>query len=160
MAKAILICGRIGSGKSVYAEKLRLENKAAVLSCDEITLAVSSGCPGEILPAVKEMLFRKSLELLETDIDVILEWGFWSKAERDSAREFYESRGITCEFHYIQISDELQRLNLDERNLKVESGQVRAYIFDEEKTARFNEKFEEPCISEIDVWSVCERTVQ
>ena len=40
MAKVILICGKICSGKSTYAEKLRMENKAVLLSIDEIMLAL------------------------------------------------------------------------------------------------------------------------
>ena len=36
MAKVIAVCGKIGSGKSFYAEKIRKANKAVVLSCDEI----------------------------------------------------------------------------------------------------------------------------
>lgn len=40
MAKVILICGKICSGKSTYAEQLRVQNNAVVLSTDEITLAL------------------------------------------------------------------------------------------------------------------------
>ena len=39
MAKVILICGKICSGKSTYAQQLRRENRAVVLSIDEVMLA-------------------------------------------------------------------------------------------------------------------------
>lgn len=160
MSKAILICGKICSGKSYYAEKLRKENKAVLLSLDEITLLLKDGCPKEILPGAKELLFKKSLEILETGTDVILEWGFWKKEERDRAREFYESKGIHCEMHYVEISEEMRKFNLAERNRLVEEGKVRAYHFNDERAEMFDKEFEEPCISEIDVWTVNERTLQ
>ena len=40
MAKVIMMCGRICCGKSTYARRLRTEINAAVLSIDEIMLAV------------------------------------------------------------------------------------------------------------------------
>lgn len=40
MAKVFLICGKICSGKSTYAEYLRTENTAVLLSVDEIMLAL------------------------------------------------------------------------------------------------------------------------
>ena len=41
MPKVIMTCGKICSGKSTYAQKLRLEYSAVILSVDEITLALS-----------------------------------------------------------------------------------------------------------------------
>ena len=40
MAKVIMTCGKICSGKSTYAEKLRKESGAVVLSIDELMTAV------------------------------------------------------------------------------------------------------------------------
>lgn len=40
MPKVILICGKICSGKSTYAEQVRIQKQAALLSVDEITLAL------------------------------------------------------------------------------------------------------------------------
>lgn len=37
MAKIFLICGKICSGKSTYAERIRMKNHAVLLSVDEIT---------------------------------------------------------------------------------------------------------------------------
>ena len=38
MGKAILICGKICSGKSTYAARLKKETNAVLLSVDEIML--------------------------------------------------------------------------------------------------------------------------
>ncbi len=82
MAKVILICGRICCGKSTYAQRLRLGRKgAAVLSIDEIMLAMFGQHVGEkhdyYGERTENYLLKKSLELLESGIDVILDWGFW-----------------------------------------------------------------------------------
>ena len=39
-------------------------------------------------------LFEKSIELIESGINVVLDWGFWTKTERDFAKEFYQKYGI------------------------------------------------------------------
>ncbi len=156
MAKAILICGKICSGKSFYTETLRKENNAVVLSCDEITLSLFDGNLGdkhdEMCGRIHGYLFGKSLELLEIGVNVILEWGFWSKADRDFARNFYASRGYECEFHYIDVSEELWQKNINKRNREVAEGKTSAYYLDEGLLEKLERLFEVPDRSEIDVW--------
>lgn len=156
MAKVIMTCGRICTGKSTYAEKLRKERRGVVLSVDEITLALFEHDIGdkhdEYVERAEKYLYGKSLEITESGIDAILDWGFWQKRERDYAREFYKSNGVECEFHYIDIDDEEWKKRIEKRNKKVEAGELSAYFIDEnlaEKAAGFFEKPEE---SEIDVW--------
>ena len=48
MAKVIMTCGKICSGKSTYAEKLRKESGAVVLSIDELMTAVLGRELGDI----------------------------------------------------------------------------------------------------------------
>lgn len=161
MAKAILICGKICSGKSFYTETLRKEYNAAVLSCDEVTLSVFDGNLGdrhdEICNRIHDYLFGKSVELLEIGVNIILEWGFWSRADRDFARQFYESRGYECEFHYIDISDEDWQRNIDKRNREVAEGKTSAYYLDEGLLEKLERLFEVPDKSEIEVWFVNRR---
>ena len=47
MAKVIMTCGKICSGKSTYSEQLRINNNAIILSVDEITLALFEQNIGE-----------------------------------------------------------------------------------------------------------------
>ena len=156
MAKAILICGKICSGKSFYTEALRKKYNAAVLSCDEITLSVFDGNLGdkhdEICDRIHDYLFGKSVELLEIGVNIILEWGFWRKSDRDFARDFYESKGYECEFHYIDISDEDWQRNIDKRNRAVAEGKTSAYYLDEGLLEKLDKLFEVPDESEIEVW--------
>ncbi|GHU80870.1 hypothetical protein FACS1894191_7040 [Clostridia bacterium] len=47
MPKTILICGKICSGKTTYAHKIKAESRAALLPADEITLALFDESIGE-----------------------------------------------------------------------------------------------------------------
>lgn len=156
MAKVIMTCGKICTGKSTYSEKLRKERKVVVLSVDEITLALFEHDIGdkhdEYVEKAEYYLYKKSLEIIENDIDVILDWGFWQKAEREYAREFYKKHGVEYEFHYIDISDDEWKIRLAKRNKMIESGEVSAYFVDEGLARKVEGFFEKPTEDEIDVW--------
>ena len=47
MAKVIMLCGKICSGKSTYANSISKQEKAVILSVDEITLALFGQYTGE-----------------------------------------------------------------------------------------------------------------
>lgn len=156
MAKVILICGKICSGKSTYAEQIRVLNKAVLLSTDEIMLALFGQYCGEkhdeYVERTQNYLFEKSLELIKTDINVILDWGFWQKEERDFALSFYESRNVECEFRYIDINDHTWNIRLQKRNAEVLAGTTSAYYIDDNLAAKFDSLFEKPSKNEIDIW--------
>lgn len=155
MAKVIMTCGRICSGKSTYTEQLRLKNKAVVLSVDEITLALFEHDIGEkhdeYVEKTERYLFNKSVEIIETGIDVILDWGFWTKAERDFAREFYRSKNIENEFHYINISNEEWKKRIEKRNSLISQGKISAYYVDEGLMKKVDGIFEAPSDDEVDL---------
>lgn len=156
MAKVILICGRICCGKTTYARRLRAESGGVVLSVDEIMLSLFGQSAGEkhdeYTGRLQRLLFEKSLEILAAGVNVLLDWGFWTKEARARAREFYKSRGIACEFHYIDIGDETWRERIDRRNRMAASGETAAYILDSGLEAKCLSLFEVPEQDEIDVW--------
>lgn len=156
MAKVILICGKICSGKSTYAEQLRKRYKAAVLSVDEIILGLFPQPIGDMhdiyTERAKKYLFNKSVELIETGMNVILDWGFWTREERAFAKAFYKTYGIACEFHYIDISDEMWKTRLWKRNHAILAGEMSAYYVDDNLAAKFGALFEIPNSDETDVW--------
>lgn len=96
-------------------------------------------------------MLNKSLELIQNDINLVLDWGFWTKAERKSVKEFYESRGIECELHYIVISDETWKYRLNKRNIAVLAEETNAYYVDDNLAVKFASIFEVPGEDEIDV---------
>lgn len=155
MAKVLLIVGKLCAGKTTYARALGKSLPAAVLSVDEITLLLGpylGDRHDEIAGRVQRYLLDKSLELAASGISVILDWGFWTKAARESTREFYAARGISCEFHYLALDDETWAARVEKRNRAVAAGETEAYPMDENLLAKFRARFEPPDRKEIDVW--------
>ena len=83
-------------------------------------------------------------------MDVILDWGFWTKEERAYARSFFGSNGIVNEFHYIEIEDSEWKRRIEKRNRDVLADNSDAYYVDEGLSEKFNAIFEKPDPSEID----------
>lgn len=156
-----LICGKICAGKTTYSHILAKAKKAVLLSTDEITLAIFGQHIGEkhdeVVESVQNYLFEKSLEILDNGINVLLDWGFWLKEERDYAREYYSSRGIQCEFHYIDVSHDTWMDNIAKRNQAVIENRTSAYYVDDNLAKKFEGIFEEPERSEIDIWYPLDR---
>ncbi len=155
MAKVYLICGKICCGKTTYAQKLCDENNAVLLSVDEITLALFGQHCGdkhdEYVEKTEKYLLHKSLELLSKNINVVLDWGFWTKAERQSVKEFYKSRGIESEMHFVEISDDTWKHRLNKRNMTVLAEETSAYYVDDALALKFASIFEVPGENEIDI---------
>lgn len=159
MAKVIMTCGKICSGKSTYAEKMRKDLSAVIFSVDEIMLALFDGDIGdkhdEYVEKVKKYLFNKSTEIIEAGVNVILDWGLWTKAERKYAREFYKSKNIECEIHFISISDDEWKKRISQRNDLIITGKTSAYFVDEGLAEKVNTLFELPENDEVDLWIYC-----
>lgn len=155
MAKVILMCGRICSGKSTYAQKMQEKIHAVILSVDEIMLRLFGQQAGdqhdEYVARIKQYLYEKSLEIVRAGVNVILDEGFWTKEERNFAKAFYRSHNIECELHYIDVSDELWRQRLKLRNRAVLAGKTSAYYVDDTLARKFTSIFEVPDAEEVDV---------
>ena len=110
MARVIMTCGKICCGKTTYARKLEEELGAVVLSIDEVMLALFPDGAGEMHDAyalrTEQYLLSLSLDILESGTDVILDWGLWTREQRDRLREFYRAHNFPCEIHYLRISDD------------------------------------------------------
>ena len=134
MAKVIMTCGRICCGKSTYARRLQAERNAVILSIDEITLT----------------LFPVSLQILKAGTDVILDWGLWTRAQRDWFRAFYTERGVEYEIRYLRVDKAEWERRIRKRN----AGQAEdpsAYYVDEGLLRKAGTLFEEPSPDETDV---------
>ena len=156
MADVIMLCGKICSGKSTYAKKISKEHKAVILSVDEITLALLGRDGGnkldEYVGKLEAYLFDKSVEIVGTGINIVLDWGLWKRSEREYAKKFYSSRGIKCEIHYIEITDDEWERRINKRNADISAGSVDAYCVDDGLKAKFVKMFEPPEKNEPDVY--------
>ena len=96
MAKVMLICGKIASGKSFYCRRLREASPAVLLSVDELTarLGPLGESHDQASAAIQDFMLEKAGEIAAAGVDVILDWGFWTRASRQEASAFFAARGI------------------------------------------------------------------
>ena len=155
MAKAIMTCGTICCGKTTYAQKLREERNAVILSIDELTLTLFPEGAGEMHDTyalrTEQYLLSLSLQILGTGTDVILDWGLWTKAQRDRIRAFYAENGFESEIHYLQVSREEWERRIRKRNGTQKTENPSAYFVDEGLLRKVESLFEEPSESEVDL---------
>ncbi len=156
MAKVILIGGTIGSGKTRYAGKLCRDGRAVCLSADELMLTLFGQDCGErhdeYAARTQDYLLARAEDLIRAGVDVILDWGFWTRSGRRKITAYFDARSIAWEYHYIHVGEELRKKWLKKRNEAVMTGEVRAYYADEGLIRKAAERFEVPERDEVDVW--------
>ncbi len=117
MARLILMCGLPGAGKTTRARELAALTHGVRLSPDDWMTGLGIDLFDQPFRArLEDTLWAHAQDLLRHDLTVILDFGFWSRAERDEKRAFARARGIDAELHYLHAPlDELVR-RLDLRN--------------------------------------------
>lgn len=157
MSKVILICGKICSGKSFYANQIQVAENAVILSTDEATYDLIDNEQGPkydlFAKRVNAYLMKKAAELATVGCNVILDWGFWTQKERQETTAYFRSRNVAVEWHYIDIKDEAWHQNIRQRNQKVLAGEGGSdFYVDEGLFHKVCSKFEIPGNDEIEIW--------
>ena len=153
MAKVIALCGKICSGKSTLARQLRDEFPAVVLSPDELTLGLFDGNLGGQHDAmgarIHVYLLNKAAEIVHAGANVVLDSGFWKRADREHTARFFADRGIVLEWRFLDVDDETWRRNIAARNESVLQGKESAYFVDEGLLQKCLSLFEAPSNDEF-----------
>lgn len=90
------------------------ERGATILGHDERMVARHGTNPPEarfvaLANEVTEELWREAALVIASGRDVILDWGFWTRAERDAARRRATEIGAACVLHVVACADEVAR---------------------------------------------------
>jgi predicted kinase len=111
MATIILICGLPGSGKTTLANQLSRVRPALRLGEDDwmVQLFASPDGHGEHQrEAIKRVQWEIATQVARLGVDVVLDWGFWSRRERDDYRARAADLGIPTELRFLDVPrDEL-----------------------------------------------------
>lgn len=156
MAKVILVCGKICSGKSYYSKSIKDKYNAVILSSDEATYDIIDNEQGELFdrisPRLKNYLTKKAGEIAKAGANVIYERGLWAKKDRDEIRKYYDSLGVEYEIHYVCVDDKTWEKNIEERNKRVLEGNGGSdFYFNDGLKKKLMSYWEEPTIDEYDV---------
>lgn len=148
MSCVYVVIGKIASGKTTWACKFK-EEKSIVLSHDELMLYLSDNCEGRVAHVeranrISKYFAKVSKDLVDLGISPILDYGFWTKAERNLLKEELSKYGIPYKMIYIKC-DEKKRLDrLEKRNQSLANSKQREYIIPPTLRERLDGFFEEP----------------
>ena len=82
-----------------------------------------------------------------------MDWGFWTKAERQETTKYFNQFGIDVEWHYVDIEQSHWQQLIEERNAKIQKGNGGSdFYVDEGLLNKTLSKFEEPTREEMNVW--------
>lgn len=156
MAKVILLCGRIASGKTTYAQKLKSETPAVVLSADDLMLTLFDACMGErhndIVARISRYFCSLSEDILAKGLNAVFDFGYWTKKERTEIKQYFAERGLSFELHYVRAPEATRLKRLYARNERLKSSEKREYIIEGELFKKLDARFEEPATDEVDVY--------
>jgi predicted kinase len=125
MPTLILLCGLPGAGKTTRARQLAAERGAVRLCPDEWLASLGTDPRDEpVRDRLERTLTDHALGLLALGLDVILEYGFWGRTERDLKREQARSVGARVELHALILPIEELWHRLEGRNADPPWGSV------------------------------------
>lgn len=122
-ARLILMCGLPGSGKTTLARALAKQYDAVRLSPDEWLDALGSdGYDENAREHVEALQWHLAQDLLSKGMTVILENGFWGRAERDSLRHRAREIGARVELCFLDVAIDMLWSRLEARNASLPDG--------------------------------------
>ena len=121
MSKIYLVSGQIGSGKTTYSKSLEENTGAIRFSPDEWMLKLY---PHQISNEEFDYYFFKCCEiawsvakkLTKKDLDIILDFGFWTKTGRVNYIDKIKKMGLEYKLFYIYCPEETIRERIKKRN--------------------------------------------
>lgn len=121
MATLLLMCGLPGAGKTTLAKRLERERRALRLTPDEwIVRLFGAGLTPPTLDwcrtPVETVQWTVAERALSLGLDVILDFGFWSRSEREEFRARARALGAGSEIHFLDVPREELLARLSARN--------------------------------------------
>ncbi len=127
MATIHLLHGFVGAGKTTFAKKLERKLNAVRFTPDEwMSKLYGSNPPAKhfqkYLANIIDLIWLNSERLVALDIDVILDFGFWSRSSRDEARKKAEELGADIRLYYIVCKEDKMRRRVLKRTEQLPEG--------------------------------------
>ncbi|MCE9621341.1 MAG: ATP-binding protein [Actinomycetia bacterium] len=142
-----LIVGLPGSGKTTLARELADSMPASRMCPDDWMVASGIDLWNErARNQIEACQLTVALDLLRSGCHVVIEWGLWTRGERDAIRHAAAAVGSSVELRYVTASvDELWR-RIEQRDLEAVRGSRAIRREEVEEWARI---FEPPTDAEL-----------
>ena len=115
-ATVYLIVGLPGAGKTTHAKHLEVTAPALRLTTDEWQIALfDDQNPPDKRDLVEGKLIHLGMRTAELGTNVVLDFGFWSEAERSALRWIATAVGARSQVVYLPIDHEEQRQRITTR---------------------------------------------
>lgn len=125
MSTLFLMCGLPGSGKTALAKQIEHAHRAVRLTPDDWLAALSLDPRDEVQRAAVESLqWRIAERVLGLGGDVVLDFGCWSRGERDRFRARAAAPGARTELRFLDVPREELVRRLTERDAMRPPGSV------------------------------------
>ena len=143
-ATLYLIHGFIAFGKTTFAKKLAVEKDAVRFTHDEVMIERFGTNPPadkfqEYSQIVTNEIIVKAKRRLSEGNSVILDFGFWSRNERDKYKELAKSIGADCVIYSINCDIDVAKQRCLQRTAEMPDG---ALVIDENAFNILLQKFE------------------
>ena len=154
MATAHLMHGYLGAGKTTFARRLEQELPAIRFSHDEwMTRLYGDNPPVEQFAdfywRVHEQVEKIWPRCLELGVDVVLDFGFWTRQSRDDTRAKIAAVGAQARLYRLTCSEDEAWRRVEKRNIDLQG----SFVIDRNAFDLLKKRFEplDPDESVIDI---------
>jgi predicted kinase len=152
--RLIIVCGLPGSGKTTRAKVLESRLRAIRFSPDDWMDALSLDIyDEESRGKIEALQWKLAKQLLPLGLVVIIEWGTWGRAERDSLRLGARALGAAVELHYLSapvdvLFERIQRRGLEKPPI-MRDALRRWFEMFQEPTPEETALFDKPLVADL-----------
>ncbi len=122
-----LMCGLPGAGKTTRARELEAAGKGILLNADSWVCQLypddaEAAARDDRKRHVEQLQWELTERLLSYGLSIILDWGVWTRAEREYLRQRARELGATVRTVYIDVSVETLQERIAQRNRDLPPG--------------------------------------
>ena len=152
MATLHLIVGLPCAGKTTYAKKLELEQHALRFTPDEwhtrlFGLDLEHPDHDARHGLIEAMMWDVAARALQLGSNVILDFGFWGKSEREEYRTRASQVGANTIIHFLNVPEEVLLARLEVRNANLPAG---TFLIPVAKLRGWMQIFQAPSTDELE----------
>ena len=151
MATLHLMCGLPCAGKTTEARRLEQDERALRLTPDEWIYAQhgSDGAKARdsaLRTALEAAMVDLAMRVLSLGVNVVLDFGLWTRSEREELRARADGVGARSELHFLDVPEGVLLARLAARNADLPAG---TFAIDEAELRLWSTWFEAPVADEL-----------